>query len=1065
MLRFSVTLLLACVVAAGQESLSTLRGTVKDSSGAVVEGAAITVLEVATNIRVRMSTSDTQGNYEMPGLKPGLYQLRAVLPGFKTFVADDIQLASSQIRRVDIALEVGGVETQVTVSEKSAAIETEQGKISSEVTGARYKDIPVPGNRYGGTAPVLAILPHVQGARPGGTGMTFAGQKSPQLNMGMDGIKEETLNTQTVNLEAIGELKLVAVNNTAEFSRIGYFDTVSKRGSNQYHGEASYYQQNSALYAKGFFERQKTWDLYHIFNLSGSGPIIREKTFFYALWNGERVPGKTFRTNTVPTQAMRGGDFSQFLSIDRPVAVKDPLTGQPLPGNLIPSSRLNSVSLKVQDQQMPLPNRGGATNLVNNFDWVHPYPSDQFRADVVVVRIDHHFSSNNSLYGRFAGYLPRYITPGNYPTTATSSRRQSHSWVFVDTHIISPTMINTLTFGGNHDGRDVGIEINGFKPPQGADVVADLGLTGLSPKVRSFGDKGSGYPIMRITGFSDITVAHGGRGDPRSFTFADAITRSSPRHVLKFGGELRTYRDFNGYVPEVTYGRFTFDGSLSGNAYADFLLGLPYSSERLDPIVDRVRNSSELGLFITDTFKVNSRLNIDYGLRWDYFTSTTFEDGLMFNWDAATGNIVVPEAVRNQVSPSYPSNVKIVTGNVVPRPERGNFAPRIAVAYRVNDRTVVRGGYGIFTEFLGKWIRAEGTGPFQLGETYFNTVANGRPLFQFPNPFPPAGAAATIPSQSANGYPLETKNGYIQQFNFTVERQVRDAGLRLSYVGSRNRGMFYNLAINKPQPSLTPFSAASRPYPQFVGVNYAQSDGRSNYNSLTFEAKRRTGWVTFDAAWTWANSLSDFLNLENPYQHVFWNRDDSTPRHRLVINSLFEVPVGRGRTFLSGMPSALDYVIGGWKAAYIGIFQTGQFFSPSYSGRDTSNTNTASGLPDRICSGNFQSGQRDINRWFDTSCFAVPAAGRFGNSGVNVLEGPGLATHNISITKRFQLTERLSFDYMGTISNLFNHPNFNFPGSNISVPGQAGIITSQHDRFRAERSGARFIDMRVRLQF
>jgi hypothetical protein len=952
MFRFSVMILLACVVAPGQESLSTLRGTVKDSSGAIVEGAEITAIEVATNIRTRVATSDSEGNYEMPGLKPGLYQLCTVLPGFKTFVADDIQLASSQIRRVDIALEVGGVETQVTVSERAATIETEQGKISAEVTGARYKDIPVPGNRYGGTAPVLAILPHVQGARPGGSGMTFAGQKSPQLNMGMDGIKEETLNTQTVNLEAIGELKLVAVNNTAEFSRIGYFDTVSKRGSNQYHGEASYYQQNSALYARGFFERQKTWDLYHIFNISGSGPIIREKTFFYALWNGERVPGKTFRTNTVPTEAMRRGDFSQFLSIDRPVAVRDPLSGQPFAGNMIPSSRLSSVALKVQEQQMPLPNRGGATNLVNNFDWVHPYPSDQFRADVIVTRIDHHFSSNNSLYGRFAGYLPRYITPGNYPTTATSSRRQSHSWVFVDTHIFSPNMINTFTFGGNHDGRDVGIEINGFQPPQGAQVVADLGLTGLSPKVQSFEDKGSGYPIMRITGFSDITVAHGGRGDPRSFTFADAITRSSPRHVLKFGGELRTYRDFNGYVPEITYGRFTFDGSLSGNAYADFLLGLPYSSERLDPIVDRVRNSSELGLFITDTFKVNSRLNIDYGLRWDYFTSTTFEDGLMFNWDPATGNIVVPEGVRNQVSPNYPSNIRIVTGDVVPRPERGNFAPRIAVAYRITDRVVLRGGYGVFTEFLGKWIRAEGTGPFQVGETYFNTVTNGHPLFQFPNPFPPAGAAATIPSQSANGYPLETKNGYIQQFNLTVEQQWRDVGLRLSYVGSRNKGMFYNLSINKPEPSLIPFSASRRPYPQFVGVNYAQSDGRSNYDSFTFEAKRRTGWVTFDGIWTWANSLSDFLNLENPYQHVFWNREDNTPRHRVVINSLFEVPVGRGRTFLSSMPAALDYVIGGWKLAWIGIFQTGQFFSPSYSGRDTSNTNTTNEAPpqtDKTC--------------------------------------------------------------------------------------------------------------------
>ena len=1049
----------------GQQSLSTLRGTVKDSSGAAVAGVEITVTEVATNIKVRVVASDTQGDFEIPGLKAGSHRLRAAQPGFKSFVADDIQLLSSQIRRVDVVLELGAVETQVTVSEKSAAIETEQGKISSEFSGARYKDIPVPGNRFSGTAPVLVILPQVQGGRTGGSGITFAGQKSPQLNMGMDGVKEETLNTQTVNLESVEEIRLVAVNNTAEFSRVGYFDAVTKRGGNQYHGELSYYQQNSALYARGFFERQKTWDLYHIFNISGSGPIIREKTFFYALWNGERVPGKTFRNNTVPTEAMRRGDFSQLLGLSTPVVVRDPLTAQPFPGNIIPTNRLNALSLKVQDQQMPKPNLGAANLLVNNFDWVHPYPSDQFLADVLVTRVDHHFSPNNSFYGRFSAYLPRYITPGNYPTTAASSRRQSHSWVFVDTHIFSPSMINTFTFGGNRDGRDVGIEINGFKPPQGAQVVADLGLQGLSPKVQSFTEKGSGFPVMNITGYSAINVSHGGRADPRSFTFADSVTRSSPRHVLKFGGEMRTYRDFNGFVPESTYGRFAFNGSLSNNAYADFLLGLPFQSERLDPIVDRTRNSSEIGLFVTDTLKVNSRLNLDIGLRWDYYTSTGFEDGLMFRWDPATGNIVVPADVRGKISRNYPTNIGIVDGKVLPRPDRTNFAPRLAVAYRISDKTVFRGGYGIFNEFFGKWVRAEGGGPFQIGDTYFNTIQNGQPLFQFPNPFPSGGLASTIPSQSANGYPTETSNGYIHQYNATLEQQWRDIGLRLSYIGSRSIGLNYNLSLNKPQPSLTAFSAARRPYAQFVNLVYPETNGRNKYDSFTLEAKRRTGWVTFDGVWTWGKSMSDYLNLENPYQHTFWNREDSIPRHRVVINSLFEVPVGRGRQYMSNIPGALDHVVGGWKVAWVVFLQTGQFFTPSFAGSDPSRTNTVGGLPDRICNGNLPVGERRIGRWFDASCFAVPPAGRFGNSGLNILEGPGLHSHAASITKRFPITERLSLDYMATLSNVFNHPNFEFPGANISVPGQVGIITAQHGRFRAERSGARFVDMRLRVQF
>jgi hypothetical protein len=1048
----------------GQESLSTLRGTVTDASGAVVAGAQITATEVATNIRARAATSDSQGNYEMPGLKQGLYRVTATMTGFKTFVADDVQLASSQIRRVDIVFEVGGVETQVTVSERSAAIETEQGKIAAEFTGARYKDVPIPGNRYGGTAPVLVVMPQVQ-SRAGSGAATFAGQAAPQLNMGMDGIKEETLNTQTVNLEAIGELKLVAVNNSAEFSRIGYFDTVTKRGGNQYHGELSYYQQNSALYARGFFEKQKTRDLYHIFNIAASGPIVRDKTFFYALWNGERVPGHTFLNTTVPNEAMRRGDFSQLLSGSRPVAIKDPLSGLNFPNNIIPTNRLNAVSLKVQDQFLPKPNRGGPDLLVNNFDWVHPYPSDQFRADVLVTRIDHHISEKNSFYGRWAGYLPRYITPANYPALATSSQRQSYSWVFVDTHIFSPTMINNFTFGGNRDGRDVGIEVNGFQPPAGARVVADLGLTGLTADTAALTGKGGGFPIMNITGYSPIQVANGGRGEPRSFTFADAMTWSSPKHVLKFGGELRTYRDFNGYLVDGTFGSFTFNGSLTNNAYADFLLGLPFSSLRLDPLLDRVRTSKELGLFITDTFKVTNRLNLDYGLRWDYFTATKYDDDLAYNWDPENGNIVVPQEVANQVSPLYPSTIKVVTGNVTPRSDRGNFAPRVGVAYRLTDRTVLRGGYGIYTEFLGRFVRAESGGPFQLSETYFNSIQDGRPLFQFPNPFPTGAAAATIPSQSANGYPLETSNGYIHQFNLTVEQQFKDIGFRASYIGSRNAGINYTLSLNKPEPSLTPFTAARRPYPQFVNINYPRADGKQAYNSFTLEAKRRTGWLIFDGFWTWAHNMSNYLNLENPYQPLFWNRDDVTSRHRAVVNTVWELPVGRGKRFLAGAPRAVDAALGGWKLAWIAILQTGQFFSPSFSGSDPSNTNTSGGRPDRICNGNLPSDQRSLNRWFDTSCFVAPPPGRFGNAGVNILEGPGMHTHNVSLTKRFRLTERVALDYMAAVSNVFNHPNFGNPASNISVPGQAGVITSQHGRFGADRSGPRFVDMRLRVEF
>src|SRR5207245_2412549 len=187
----------------------------------------------------------------------------------------------------------------------------------------------------------------------------------------------------------------------------------------------------------------------------------------------------------------------------------------------------------------------------------------------------------------------------------------------------------------------------------------------------------------------------------------------------------------------------------------------------------------------------------------------------------------------------------------------------------------------------------------------------------------------------------ETTNGYIQQFSVTLERQVRDVGLRLSYIGSRNIGINYSLNINKPAPSLTAFSAARRPYSQFVTVNYPRDDGRQAYNSMTLEAKRRVGWITFDGYWTWAHNMVNYLNLENSYNTLLWNRDDVTERHRIVINSVFELPFGKGKKMMSTAPRAIDAALGGWKLAWVVIAQTGQFFSPSFSGSDPSNTNTS----------------------------------------------------------------------------------------------------------------------------
>jgi len=428
--------------------------------------------------------------------------------------------------------------------------------------------------------------------------------------------------------------------------------------------------------------------------------------------------------------------------------------------------------------------------------------------------------------------------------------------------------------------------------------------------------------------------------------------------------------------------------------------------------------------------------------------------------------LIVPQGVLNRVSPLYPKTVAVTGGQAVWNPERTNFAPRMGAAYRVKNQTVLRGGYGIYTETIGRYARVQGGGPFQLTETFVNEFRNNQPQFAFPNPYP--SGSGNVPSQSVFGFPLGTRNGMIHQFNATVEHQWKDIGFRLSYVGSRSRGLNYNIQINKPQPSLTPFTAARRPYPQFVNASLARSNGRSTYNALAVEAQRKFGrGLTFQGHWTWSSNLHDWLNLQNPYAPLFWNRDNFIARHRVSLNTAYELPFGKGRSYLASAPGAVNSIVGGWTLYYLSYFQTGSFFSPSYSGADPSNTNSFGGIPDRIANGNLPPGQRTIDRWFDTNAFATPQPGRFGNSGLNVLEGPGLHVHHISLSKMFHITERFQLQYMLGISNLLNHPNFHFPDANISVPG-AGVIGATYgggDTYNLEKAASRRMDMKLRLIF
>ncbi|MCC6589470.1 MAG: TonB-dependent receptor [Bryobacterales bacterium] len=1073
-MRILAAFLLAGLALLAQSDLSTIRGVVTDQSGAVVPNLNITLTNLDRNT-TRTTSTTTEGTYEIPFLVPGLYKLTAVGAGFKEYVADQIRITSRETRRIDVGMEVGQVGTSVSVSAEVAAIETEGAQVADGFNNKKFVDSPLSSSSFFPQA-FMTTLPNVQ-TNMGGWGLRFAGQGSNSNNIAesMDGVISDGPVNLVQNMFDFEELQVVAVNNSAEFSRVANFTMTGRGGTNQFHGRIWYDVTNSALNARNTFAPYKVPYKDHRGAGSVSGPIIKNKTFFYGSYNIVRIPSSTFYNRNVPTSAMRNGDFSAIATAAAPV--RDPLTmvngvpstGTPFPGNVIPTNRINAMSKLIQDTYIPAPNQLAPGARTNNYGFLHPWPTDLFKWDSLTGRIDHNFSEKNTLFARYINRLTPYVLAGSFPQVGTWTRaRNHHSIVASDTHVFSPGLVNTFRWGWIKDYFFDGDTIDGYTPIKGDAVVKSLGLQGVNPQ----GFSAMGFPTITVTGIQQLRVQPGGVAqDINIHSFANTTSYSFGGHVLKFGAEVRTWRDYNDVIPENTYGNFSFDGSLSGQPYADFLLGLPSTSSRIDPLRDRTRRAAEIGLYINDTWKVNRKLTLDYGLRWDYFKSPYYTDNLMFNWDPVSGAVIVPQESLGKISPLYPTNtITVKPGQVVPDPYKKNFRPRTGIAYRITDTFVIRGGYGQYSESLGALTMMNtGAGPYRIADTFVNLdqLRAGRAPFSFPNPFPAAGGALVASSQSVTGFPNQTRNGVIHQFNATLEKEIHKLGFRLSYIGSRSNGLNYTLSTNKPAPSLTPFTAARRPYPQFIGTTFWQNDGKAKYDSAQIEVTKRYGWAQFNGHYTLSNSMANYLNLENPYKHDYWNRDQYNARNRAVITTNWDLPFGKGKKFLSAMPKGLNYALGGWQAQTVHYFQGGQYFTPSYSSLDPSNTNTFGGIPDRIADGNLDRGTRSIQRWFDPSAFTTPQPGRFGNSGVNILQGPGLNLHHLALTKDFPITERWKVILQGSINNIFNHPHYNYPNANISVPGQVGQLfqTQEGGGQAREVSDARHVFLRLRIEF
>ncbi|MBI5086227.1 MAG: TonB-dependent receptor [Acidobacteria bacterium] len=1042
-----------------QTDRATLRGVVTDPSGLAVPGADITITEIGTNIEARRLATDESGAYEIPALKPGMYRIKVEKTGFRAYQADNMLLDAGQIRRLDLSLQVGATAETITVQGGAALIQTDSGMISGELDKKKFLDRPLV-DVYPSPLALMTTMPGIQG---NGWNLVMSGiSDRNKQTWAMDGVPNDTAGDQNDNPAFFETVQVNQVGAGADSARATNFNMISKRGANDFHASAYYKHENAGLNAREFFTPKRTPYILHEWDVDVSGRIIKDRTFFYAALFHQKIPLGSWVNRNTPSLKMRAGDLSQFTT-----AVRDPFNSNtPFPNKQIPTSRFNSVSQKAMDLYYPKPNQGGPDTLTNNYGWSFPYNSDLYKGDWPMYRIDHKVTDKNSLYVRWMARKTPYIRPGSGFEWATYTQKRNHQQLVAsDTHIFTPTLINTFTFGHQTDLFLYGEDEQGITPKFGADIVASIGLQGVNAK----GYKAQGSPVIAIAGLSTLNSSTGAinylNADNGVDSYIDTMTWSKGKHVMKFGGEFRRYWFFSGSISNDVYGNFNFNANITGVAFGDFLLGVPFTSTRLDPIVNRMSRNNQFGWFFGDTFKVNSKLTIDYGIRWDYYGIARYDDGLMYNFDMASGKVVVAQENLSKINPLYPKTIPIMAGQVVPNASKSNYQPRISAAYRLTANTVLRGGYNQYTDSWDYNSRRPGANPFQLSESYNNVIANNAALFMFPNPFPASLGSASVPSQGVTYLPLDTTNGTIRQINLTAERQVRAIGLRLSYIGMRNTGLNYGTYnMNKPQPSTIPFNQSRRPYNLYNSVGVFGTDGKVHYNALQMEVQKRAGAFVFNSNFTWSKNMYNWANTENPYAITDkWARDGANREKYWVTSLTYALPFGKQQKFLADAPGAVDYILGGWTMQFISSMASPTYFSPSFGGSDPSGTNTSGGLPDRIGAGNI-SGSRTPTKWFDPAAFAVPTLGKFGNAAPNSLESFPINVQHLSIAKTFRITERFKTTLTGAFSNLLNHTHFSSINSNISNPNP-GMFTATRPNYEPEKQSYRQIDLKLRVEW
>ena len=1076
---FALTLL-AAVTGFGQNIRGTILGTVHDQSGAVIRGAKVTARQVATGL-VREETTNDSGEYLFAQLPVGQYDLTAEASGFKKIDKQNILLQVDDKLRVDLDMTVGAITETVAVEASAPVIQTDSATVGNVVDNKKVTELPLNGRNF------LQLNLLVPGANQGvkgsqnqtqGGSITVNGAREQANNFLLDGVDNNDLAINqysvAISTEAIQEFKVQASTYSAEFGRSGgaQINVATKSGSNQFHGVLYEYLRNADLDAKNFFDRPGPIPPYkrNQFGTSVGGPVIKDRTFFFFNWESTRIRQSITRVATVPTAAMKTGDFSALLpntiiydpasfSINGGTPVRTPFDG-----NKIPKSKINGVGQALANLY---PDPNGSIGAGSGLFTSSPGKTDDFNQ--YSGRIDHRFTQNDSVFARYTfikedrfDTFDPFCSLTNVPGFGCNTLNGGQNLVVSHIHLFGATRVNELRLGFNRSRGGI------FQQDAATDVSTQLGILGTSRSPIDFG-------LVRILPAGFDSVGDGGNlpQDRKDNTYqvTDTFSWNKGTHNFRFGSDFRRFQ-LNLLFDSNARGSMNFDpfyttspvlkganigAGTGGNPIAELLVGTPDLSSVSRSIAGPTGNTVtgfrtySLNFFVQDDWRIRPNLTLNYGLRWEYNSPVVDKYNHLGTFD-----------------PTAPNDLRVSTSQ---KPElydasKKQFAPRIGFAYTpFGPKTVFRGGYGIFWDekLLNIHLTPALSPPF-LVPLSFNQSTNGVPNINIANPFGGQAAAGGFPAAVWLESPF--KNGYLQQWSFNVQRELPSSmAFTLGYVGSKGTHLDHQYNANLPQPSAL-FVQANRPYPNFANITVDSASASSTYEALQASLEKRfSRGLSFLLGYTYSKAIDNgsawnaaVLNVFNFHEERGLSTFDT--RHRFVASYTYDLPFGKGRMFGTDWSGVTNALLGGWQTNGILTVQAGNPIDVLVGLNTITGTNSAT-RPDLL--GNPNDFHHDPQLWFNTADFSRNFSGRFGNAGRNVVIGPGTTDFDFALLKRFPLfSEQRYLQFRSEFFNLANHPNFDNPNTTLVSPSFGHVLSAGVSDVR---TSSRQIQFALRLVF